>query len=893
MTVRNLDRMLAPRSVALIGASARPGSLGAVVLSRLAGAGFHGSIGLVNPKYDAIGERPCVARVGDLPFAPDLGVIVAPPAAVPGLVDDLGVAGARAAVVITAGLSRDMRQAMLDAARRYTLRILGPNCVGLQVPGIGLDASFAHLTAQRGNLALLSQSGAIVTAMLDWAQARGVGFSVVASMGDMADADVGDLLDCLAADRNTHAILMYVEGITEAKKFMSAARSAARAKPVIAIKAGRSASASRAAASHTGALAGADDVYEAAFARAGVLRVDNLQELFDAAEALARQRPLADDRLAILTNGGGAGVLAVDAVARTAGRLAELSPETLARLDAVLPPTWSRANPVDIIGDAGPDRYAVALAALLDAPEADAILVMNCPTGLASSAEAAEAVAATLTREGAKPVLASWLGGATATAAGKVLERAGVPVYAMPGQAVRAFDQLVRFRKAQAQLLRTPAAIAQTTPPDRAAAVAIVANAIAEDREILSEVEAKGVLRAYNIATVDTRVAATPDEAAAIAAEMTANHGERLFAVKILSRDISHKSDVGGVSLNLDGAEEVREAARSMLDRVGKAMPEARIEGVVVQPMVRRSGAHELLLGISDDATFGPVMLFGAGGTSVEVVADKALALPPLDTVLAADMIGRTRIARLLRGYRDKPAADLDGIVATLMRLSRLAADMPQIRELDINPLLADSAGVIALDARIRVAPAAAVAPGGNPRFAIRPYPAQWDRPADHAGGPLAIRPIRPEDEALAAAFLSRVANDAVKRRLFGTTGAIDHEGIARFTQIDYARAMVFVALDAAGAIVGGARLAAEPDGRRAEVGVLVADDHEGQGIARALMGRLIEYARAEGIGELSGAFDAASGATARIADAFGFAVEPAEDGTRRAVLRLDGAASG
>lgn len=878
MTVRNLDKMMAPRSVALIGASARPGSLGDVVLGRLMRAGFRGNIGLVNPKYRAIGDRLCVARVADLPFQPDLGVIVAPPGAVPGLIAELGAVGARAAVVITAGLSRDMRQEMLDAAREHTLRILGPNCVGLQVPGKGLDASFAHLTAKRGHLALLSQSGAIVTAMLDWAEARGVGFSVVASMGEMADVDVGDMLDYLAADRDTRAILMYIEGITEAKKFMSAARSAARAKPVIAIKAGRSATAAHAAASHTGALAGSDDVYEAAFARAGILRVDDLQELFDAAGALARQQPLADDRLAILTNGGGAGVLAVDALSRTAGTLAELSPETMARLDAVLPRTWSHGNPVDIIGDAGPERYEAALSTLLEAPEADAVLVMNCPTGLASSAEAAEAVMTTLGRGTAKPVFASWLGGATAAAAAELLENAGVPVYATPGQAVRAFDELVRYRKAQAQLLRTPGSLPDDGEPDREGAAAIIAGAIADGRPILSEVEAKAVLKAYHIATVDTRIATSPEEAAAIAREIAGERKDLLFAVKILSPDITHKSDVGGVSLNLAGPEAVREAARAMLERVHAAKPDARLTGVVVQEMVNRPGAYELLLGISDDRTFGPVMLFGSGGTSVEVVADKALALPPLDTVLAGDMIARTRIGRLLKGFRDTPAADIEEIVATLCHLSRLAADMPEIRELDINPLLADASGVIALDARIRVEAAAPVAPGGNPRFAIRPYPSLWDKPAETDEGPVRIRPIRPEDEALAPAFLKAVADEDIKRRFFVNDHEISHERIARFTQIDYARAMVFVALDGAGALLGVGRLFAEPDYQRAEIAVLVRTDLEGHGIARALMQRLIDYAEAEGIAEIHGAFPKANAPVGRLASELGFEVKPDEE---------------
>ncbi|WP_226573031.1 bifunctional acetate--CoA ligase family protein/GNAT family N-acetyltransferase [Acuticoccus sediminis] len=852
MTVRNLEYLLEPRSVVLIGASNRRGSLGGVVLRRLTGAGFRGSIGLVNPKYKAIGDQPCYPSVMDLPFVPDLGVIVAPATAVPGLIHELGEKGARAAVVITAGVTGTLRQEMLDAAKPFTLRIMGPNCVGLQVPHMGLDASFAHLTAGRGHVALLSQSGAIITAMLDWAEARGIGFSTVASLGDMADIDTGDMLDQMAADRQTRAILMYLEGVTNAKKFMSAARSAARAKPVIVIKAGRSASASKAAASHTGALAGADDVYEAAFDRAGVLRVDDLQELFDAAEALARHRPLKGDRLAILTNGGGAGVLAVDALAKTSGRLAELSPGTMTTLDASLPSTWSHGDPVDIIGDAGPDRYEAALEALLAEPEADAILVINCPTGLASSSEAAEAVVATIGRANpkGKPVLATWLGGATATQAAQVLERAGIATHATPRQAIDAFDTLVRHRKSQIHLMRTPASLPPGPEPDREAAQWAIDSALKEGREILSEVEAKAVLAAYGVPVNETRIARTPDEAAALAEQM-AEHP--LLAIKILSRDITHKSDVGGVQLNLSGPDQVREAAAAMLDRVRKRRPDAHIDGVVVQPMVKRPNAHELLLGISDDATFGPVMLFGAGGTAVEVVKDKALALPPLDLLLAEDMIDRTRIGKLLAGYRDKPAADRQAIALALVHLSQLVADMPQIRELDINPLLADATGVVAVDARIRVAPAERVAPGGNPRLAIRPYPSEWDKPEKVPYGTIQIRPIRPEDEALYPDFLAKVSKEDIRRRFFRLFSTLTHEEIARLTQIDYARAMAFIGLDDDGAMLGVARFAADADYRTAEFAVLVRSDLKGQGIGRALMVRLIEYAASEGIEEMYG----------------------------------------
>ncbi|MWD27363.1 GNAT family N-acetyltransferase [Aquicoccus sp. SCR17] len=859
MTARNLDHLLRPRSVALIGASPDPSSLGATVLRRLLAGGFTGDVQLVNPKYARIGERPCVASVADLAEGPDLGVIVTPPATVPGIIGDLGRAGARAAVVISAGFDAETRQAMLDAARPYCLRILGPNCIGLQVPKLGLDASFAQLLPEAGGLALLSQSGAIVTAMLDWGAAQGIGFSAVASMGDMSDVDVGDLLDHLATDGETRAILMYLEQVTDARKFMSAARAASRLKPVIAIKAGRSKAAARAASSHTGALAGRDEVYDAALRRAGILRVDDLGELFDAAEVLARQSPLRSDRLAVVTNGGGAGVLAADAVARHGVRLAELSPETRTRLDAALPRTWSHDNPVDIIGDADGARYRAAIEAVLDDAACDAVLVMNCPTGLAAPSEAAEALIAVMKarREAGrapKPVLAAWLGDATARAPAERLEAEGLPVFETPGRAVRGFSYLADHAKAQAQLMRMPPGVAGDFTPDRGTVRAGIDAALARGQKLMSEPDAKAVLAAYGIPTVETRIAATPQEAERLAAELLAGKDrEAALVVKILSPDITHKSDLGGVRVGLGSAAEVAEAARAMMDRIRGLRPEARIEGVVVQPMIRRPHAHELILGLSSDPVFGPVLMFGAGGTSVEVVADRALALPPLDAVLAGDMIDATRISRLMAGYRDRPAADREALIGALMRLSQLAADFPEITELDINPLLVDADGAIALDARIAVEKTPAVAPGGNPRFAIRPYPATWACERSVAGMQVTIRPIRPEDEALYPDFLAKVSEEDIRWR-FGTLARASHELIARFTQIDYARAMAFVALEPdSGALMGVSRLASDPDRVRAEFAVLIRSDLRGRGLGGALLERLIAFARSEGIGTLFG----------------------------------------
>ncbi|MEL7048130.1 MAG: acetate--CoA ligase family protein, partial [Pseudomonadota bacterium] len=556
MTIRNLKKLLRPRSVALIGASPKTGSVGHTIRTRLLAAGFNGHVTCINPKYTEIEGEPCFASLADAPDAPDLGIVVTPPQIVPKVIGELGATGARAAIVITAGLidENGLRQAMLDAAQPFCLRILGPNCVGLQVPDIGLNASFAHLTAQSGKLALLSQSGAIIVSMLDWAEARNVGFSVVASMGDMADVDLGDMLDELSTDPGTRAILMYVEQVTNPRKFMSAARAAARNKPVIVVKSGRSDQASKAAASHTGALAGQDSVYDAAFRRAGIVRVEDLDDLFGVAEVLAQLRPMQSDRLAILTNGGGAGVLAADALASSKASFANLTAETIDTLNACLPATWSHGNPVDIIGDADPDRYRQALSALLDDSETDAVLVMHCPTGMTSFDDIAEVIIQTRAHldkrsMAPKPVITCLLGEATAKSAGEQLSQAGLPVYKTPAQAIRGFSYLVQHTKAQRELRRTPPQLPEGPEPDRDHVRSVLALARSDGRRWLNEPEAKSVLAAYGIPTVPTKIADSPQTARDIAAEFLIK--TNYVVLKILSPDITHKSDVGGVRLNI------------------------------------------------------------------------------------------------------------------------------------------------------------------------------------------------------------------------------------------------------------------------------------------------------------------------------------------------------
>jgi acetyltransferase len=857
MSIRNLDRLLAPKSVALIGATPKPGSVGAVLARNLFAGGFAGPILPVNPKYRAIEGVLAYPDVAALPAVPDLAVICTPPETVPGLVGELAGRGCRAAVVVTAGFGelgegrgKELERAMLEAARPHLLRVVGPNCLGVMVPGIGLNATFAHVTPPAGDLAFVTQSGAMATAIVDWAAPRKIGFSHLVSLGDMSDVDFGDMLDFLANDPHTRAILLYIEAVTQARKFMSAARAAARLKPVIVIKAGRHAEAAKAAASHTGALAGSDAVYDAAFRRAGMLRVYDIDELFDAVATLAAPPAHGGDRLAILTNGGGLGVLATDALIDAGGHLAALDPATRARLDAVLPRTWSKDNPVDIIGDADGARYRAALEALLGAKDVDAVLVLNCPTAIASSVEAAEAVVATA--KGARlPVFAAWLGGTpTALDARARFADARIPSYETPDKAVRGFMHLVRFRRAQENLMEVPDAAPEDLAPDPAAARKAVDAALAAGRAWLTDPEVRAVLAGYGFALPHAELARD----AAAAAEAAARIGGRV-ALKVVSPQVLHKSDVGGVALDLDGPAAVALAAAAMAARVRAARPDAVIEGFLVQEMVRRPDAHELILGASEDRQFGPAILFGQGGTSVEVVGDTAMALPPLNVKLARELIAATRVSRLLKGYRDRPAADLAAVERALVRLSQLVCDLDAVAELDINPLLVDADGAVVLDARIRVrAPESRVHAA---RLAIEPYPAHLvETILVDGAGPARLRPIRPEDAPLIEALVEEHMDEEDRRmRFFAPVKKLSRPQLARLTQIDYDREMAFVceSLFMGIGLLGVVRLAADPDRARAEFAVALRSELKGIGLGRRLMVRILDYAKARGIGEVYG----------------------------------------
>ncbi|QRG08117.1 bifunctional acetate--CoA ligase family protein/GNAT family N-acetyltransferase [Xanthobacter dioxanivorans] len=894
MTTRNLDALFHPRAIALVGASNRTGTVGALVARNLFEAGYEGPILTVNPRERAIRSSLNYASVADLPIAVDLAVVAAAPDAVPGIIAHLGEKGCRAAVVLPAGYGAGervegaaARQAMLDAARPFLLRIIGPNGLGFISTRTHINASLAHLMPAKGDVAFVSQSDAMSAAVLDWAHARGFGFSHVVSLGDKADVDFGDLLDYLALDNTTRAILLYVESVTDARKFMSAGRIAARSKPVIVIKAGRSAAGAKAALSHTGALAGSDMVYDAAFRRAGMLRVHELRELFEAVTTLSAGIRLTGDRLCVISNGGGAGVVAADAMEGVAGRLGAVLPETVAALDKVLPASWSRANPVDILGDANGARYTEVLSALLADKGSDAVLVLNCPTAVTDGAQAAEAVISLLATRPRAPVLTCWLGEAAAAPVRRRFAARRIPTYETPEEAVRAFGHLVSYQRNQTLLMQTPPARI-FDERDRDKARTVVERVLAAGRSALSEVEAKAVLAAYDIPVVDTRVAATPEEAGRLAVEIGGP-----VVVKVLSHDLTHKSDVGGVRLDLHDREAVEEACRAIIASVASRRPEVRIEGFTVQAMVRRPNAQELIAGIAYDATFGPVVLFGQGGTAVEVIGDRAVALPPLNGVLAREMIERTRVSRLLAGYRDHPPADMDAIAGTLVKIAELLADLPQIAELDINPLLADENGVIALDARIVVHEARVE---GTRRFAIKPYPSGQEAELLLTdGSTVLLRPIRPEDEPGLVDVVHRSDPQDVRMRFLGSVKDFPHLMAARLSQIDYDREMAFVAVEPNGDICGVVRIIADPDNEAAEYAIMVRSDMKGKGLGFRLMTEILNHARKRGLSQVFGDVLRENGPMLRLDEELGFKVSTSADdpAVMRVVLDLKAEAQG
>ncbi|MBL1140689.1 MAG: bifunctional acetate--CoA ligase family protein/GNAT family N-acetyltransferase [Proteobacteria bacterium] len=854
MSVLNLKKLFKPESVALIGASEKPGSLGNVVMKNLISGGFSGPILPVNPKYKFVNGVLAYQDIKSLPVVPDLAVICTPAITIPDLIKELGERGTRAAVVLSAGFhesidGESLQQRMLDAAKPYDLRILGPNCVGLLIPSIGLNASFAHTNSLKGNLAFVSQSGALCTTILDWAKSKGIGFSYFISLGDNADIDFGDLLDYLGSDQSTHGVVLYMESVKLARKFMSAARATSRNLPVIVIKSGRVAEGAKAATSHTGALSGSDDVFDAAIRRAGMLRVYTINNIFDAVETLARARPIKGNRLTILTNGGGPGVLATDHLITSGGRIAELSPETIEELNTFLPPTWSKANPVDIIGDGDADRYLNALKVLIKDPNHDAILVMLVPVAVINNKEVAIAVANEINQT-KKPILTCWMGEDGVAEAREIFEQEGIPSFDTPYSAIQAFMQIVEYGCNKESLMETPPSITEGFDQGQAKASTqkIIKSVLQDKRNVLTEPEAKNILAAYGIPIVETKIAYNVDDALNAADDLGYP-----VVLKILSSDITHKSDVGGVLVGIDSGQTLQLAAEGMLARIKKLLPAANIDGFTVQKMVARGDSYELIIGVATDPIFGPAILFGHGGVSVEVINDKAVALPPINIKLAEDLISRTRISKLLSGYRGIPAANLEEVKLTLVKISQLIIDNPEIIELDINPLFADSKGVVALDARIKIK---ATNLTGSERLVIRPYPKELEeRIILNNGQEVVLRPIRPEDESAHHEFLSKTDPQDIYFRFFKAANNFSHQFLARFTQIDYDREMAFIAktTDHKLETLGVIRAISDSDNNEAEIAIIIRSDIHKNGLGKKLMEKLISYCRKRGTKRLTG----------------------------------------
>ena len=847
---RTLSEFFSPSTVAVIGATEAPGSVGRVLMENL--ASFRGTVYPVNPKRAGVLGLKAYSSVAAVPEPIDLAVIVTPAATVPGVVKECAAANVPAAIVISAGFREagargaELEQEILAA--RGKMRIIGPNCLGLMAPLSGLNATFAGCMAQPGSIAFLSQSGALCTSILDWSIGERVGFSAFVSTGSMLDVGWGDLIGYLGDDPRTRAILMYMESIGDARSFLSAAREVALTKPIIVIKAGRSEQAARAAASHTGALTGSDDVLDAALRRSGVLRVNRISDLFYMADLLAKQPRPRGPRLVIVTNAGGPGVLATDALMAEGGELAEISAETIAALDGVLPRHWSRHNPIDILGDASPERYSQTLEIAAKDPAVDGILVTLSPQGMTNPEMVAQQLKPFAAIPG-KPVLASWMGGAAVEKGREILKAAGIPSFAFPDTAARAFAYMWQYSSNLRALYETPELMA--APDHRTAAADILERAKAAGQTLLPEAESKHLLAAYGIPIVRTEVAASESEAVRLAAEIGYP-----VALKLHSHTITHKTDVGGVQLNLHDEDAVRAAWQRIEAGITRLAGPEHFQGVTVQQMVVTLDAYELILGSSVDPQFGPVLLFGAGGQLVEVFRDHALGLPPLNSTLARRLMERTRIHKALGGVRGRKPVDRQLLEQILVRFSQLVAEQPRIREIEINPLLASAEGIVALDARV-VLHDWNIADDRLPRPAIRPYPSEYiETCALRDGSQVTMRPIRPEDEPSMASFHETLSERSVYLRYFhhlSLSERVSHERLTRICFSDYDRQIVLIAETAPGRIVAVGRLNREPGTSGAEFALLVGDPWQHSGIGRELLNLLIRVARRERIPRIHG----------------------------------------
>jgi acetyltransferase len=851
-----LKPLFAPESVAVFGASDRVDSVGQIVFQNMLQSGFQGDLFAINPKRTKVQGCKAYSSIANINKAVDLAVLVTPPEKVPDIIDECGRHNVKAAVIITAGFGeigetgKSLEYRVLENARRYNIRLIGPNCLGVIRPEIGLNATFNKGSANAGNLAFISQSGALCTAILDWAKSNNVGFSSVVSMGSSVDVDFGEILDYLVSDVTTHSILLYIEGIHNARSFMSSIRAAARTKPVILVKVGRHEAGSKAAMSHTAAMAGADDAFDAAVRRAGVVRVQSVTQLFSAAKALSCGFHPAGNRLAIVTNGGGPGVMATDCAADWGLDIAVLSQSTIDKLNLVLPPTWSHANPVDIIGDAQADRYRNAVTACMEDPNVDGVLTILTPQAMTKPLEAANAVIE-ISNQSSKPLLACWMGGAQVEESRNAFNAAKKPNFRTPEPAVEIFSFLSAYYQNQKLLMQMPGSLSHHLAPDVEGARMIIDGALQERRKVLSEMESKALLSAFHIPVAQTLVAHSPNEALLIAQQLGYP-----VAMKINSPDITHKTDAGGIRLNLLNAPAVRGAYHDIIESVKHNRPDAIIEGISIEPMAVKPNGRELMVGVTNDPIFGPIITFGAGGTSVEILNDRSVTLPPLNAFLVKDLIKGTRIAKMLNAFRHMPPINHDALESVLLRVSEMVCELPMLMEMDINPLIVDEQGALAADARV-VVDFRPPNPDRYAHMAIYPYPAHLVKNVQLVDGTdIVIRPIRPEDAEIERQFVRNLSEEPRYFRFMNNVQELSESMLARFTQIDYSREMALVAVTEEQdkeIELGVTRYTINPDGESCEFALVVADSMRGKGLGRLLMICLMDIARSKGLKIMEG----------------------------------------
>ena len=901
LTGNPLDVMFSPRSVAVIGATEREGSVGRIVMSHLLSNDYDGTIFPINRNWSNVLGLRAHDRVTDVPDEIDLALIATPAPSVPHLVRQCVAAGVKACIILSSGFKEigeegaALEAEILRDARRGRMRIVGPNCLGIMVPHGGLNATFASQPAIPGSVGFVSQSGALCSAVLDWSLKENVGFSAFVSIGSMLDVGWGDLIYYFGDDPQTKSIIMYMETIGDARSFLSAAREVALTKPIIVIKPGRTQEAAKAAASHTGSLTGRDEVLGAAFRRCGVLRVEQIGDLFNMAEVLSKQPRTSGPRLTIVTNAGGPGVLATDALVAGGGQLATLSPDALTDLDELLPPHWSHANPIDILGDAGADRYSRVIEMALNDPLSDGVLAILTPQAMTDPTETAQALKKLHNRPAGypygKPVLASWMGGAEVAAGDEILNQANIPTFAFPDAAARTFNYMWRYQRRLQSLYET--AHLPSGYDEFAFKRFLVGEMIADLRQsgrtLLTERESKRVLAAYGIPVADTMLASSADEAAAKAAETGFP-----VALKINSTTITHKMAAGGIRLGLDNEQDVRQAFEQLAKVMSENYDVADFEGVTVQPMINRDGGVELIVGSSPDSQFGPVLLFGHGGSLVDIFADHAVGLPPLNTTLARRMMERTRIYSALQDLDASRAVDLEAVEDLLVMFSQLVVEQRWIKEIEINPLLVVAGKLLALDARI-VLYGPDVEEEMLPRLAIRPYPTQYIYPfTNKAGTDFVIRPIRPEDEPKLIDFQAKLSEDSIYLRYFRAfqlSSRVEHERLVRMCHVDYDRTIALVVEHenpdtGESEIVANGRLTRLPNPQEAEFAMLVRDDFQGQGLGTIMLKRLLQFGRDEGLERVEAYMLGANKGMITVCKKLGFSFER-EDELVKAVIDL------